>query len=71
MSWNEYIYALVLTGTATKTAPISVHGLMGQYAPRWGQLTVAGTIIIIPVIIFTLAMQKYIVSGLTTGGVKQ
>jgi len=41
MSWNEYIYALVLTGNTTKTAPISVNGFMGQYAPKWGQLAAA------------------------------
>jgi multiple sugar transport system permease protein len=71
MSWNEFIYALVLTGNSTKTAPISVNGFLGQYAPRWGQLAAAGTIILIPVIIFTLALQKYIIGGLTAGGVKE
>lgn len=71
MSWNEFIYALVLTGTSTKTAPISVNGFLGQYAPRWGQLAAAGTIILIPVIIFTLTLQKYIIGGLTAGGVKE
>jgi multiple sugar transport system permease protein len=70
MSWNEYIYALILTGNATKTAPIAVNGFMGQYAPKWGQLAASGTIILIPVVIFTLTLQKYIVKGLTAGGVK-
>ena len=71
MSWNEYIYALVLTGNTTKTAPIAVQGFMGQYAPKWGQLAAAGTIILVPIIIFTLALQKYIIGGLTAGGVKE
>ncbi len=71
MAWNEYIYALVLTGNTTKTAPIAVNGFMGQYAPKWGQLAASGTIILIPVIIFTLALQRYIIKGLTAGGVKE
>jgi len=70
MAWNEYIYALVLTGNATKTAPLAVNGFMGQYAPKWGQLAASGTIILIPIIVFTLCLQKYIIKGLTAGGVK-
>ena len=70
MAWNEYIYALILTGNATKTAPIAVNGFMGQYAPKWGQLAASGTIILIPIVIFTLTLQKYIIKGLTAGGVK-
>ena len=70
MSWNEYIYALILSVNATKTAPIAVNGFMGQYAPKWGQLAASGTIILIPIVIFTLTLQKYIIKGLTAGGVK-
>lgn len=70
MCWNEYIYALFLTGVTTKTAPIAINGLMGQYAPQWGQLNAAGTLILIPIFLFTLFLQKYIIGGLTAGGVK-
>ncbi|HPE68536.1 MAG TPA: carbohydrate ABC transporter permease [Thermotogota bacterium] len=70
MSWNEFIYALILTGNQSKTAPISINGFMGQYAPEWGQLAAAGTLILIPIFVFTLSLQRYIIKGLTAGGIK-
>ncbi len=70
MSWNEFLYALVLTGMKTKTAPIVITGLMGQFIPAWGQIAAAGTLMIIPVFIFTLSLQRFIIQGLTAGGVK-
>lgn len=70
MSWNEFLYALILTSTRAKTAPVTVNGLLGQYAPKWGQLTAAGTIMLIPVFIVTLTLQKYIIKGLSAGGIK-
>jgi multiple sugar transport system permease protein len=70
MSWNEFLYALVLTGMKTKTAPIVITGFMGQFMPMWGQISAAGTLMLIPVFIFTLALQRFIVQGLTAGGIK-
>ncbi len=70
MSWNEFIYALILTGVRSKTAPIAVNGFLGQYTPLWGQLSVAGTLMLIPVFIITLSLQRYIIKGLSAGGVK-
>ncbi len=70
MSWNEFIYALVLTGSRAKTAPIIVNGFLGQYAPLWGQLSSAGTVMLIPVFAITLSLQKYIIKGLSAGGIK-
>lgn len=69
--WNEFIYALLLVqGMNTNTAPIAILGYRGQYAPLWGQLNAASTMVLIPVFIFTLTLQKYIIRGLTAGGVK-
>ena len=70
MSWNEFLYALVLTGMKTKTAPIVVNAFMGQFMPLWGQLSAAGTLMLIPIFIFTLALQRFIIQGLTAGGIK-
>ncbi|WP_448523785.1 carbohydrate ABC transporter permease [Pseudothermotoga sp.] len=70
MSWNEFIYALVLTGTRAKTAPIVVNAFLGQYAPLWGQLSAAGTIMLLPVFAVTLSLQRYIIRGLSAGGIK-
>lgn len=70
MSWNEFLYALILTSTNARTAPVAVNGMLGQYAPRWGQLSAAGTIMLLPVFAITLTLQKYIIKGLAAGGVK-
>jgi len=68
MSWNEFLYALILSSTNARTAPVAVNGLLGQYAPKWGQLSAAGTIMLIPVLIITITLQKYIIKGLSAGG---
>lgn len=70
MSWNEFLYALVLTGMKTKTGPIVITGFMGQFMPMWAQIAAAGTLMLIPVFIFTLTLQRFIVQGLTAGGIK-
>lgn len=69
-SWNEFIYALVLTGIRSKTAPIVISAFLGQFAPEWGQISAAGTFVLIPVFVFTLALQKYLIKGLMAGGIK-
>lgn len=67
MSWNEFLYALVLTSSKAKTAPVAINAFMGQYAPLWGQLAAAGTMMLIPVFIITLVFQKNLIGGIGAG----
>jgi multiple sugar transport system permease protein len=69
-SWNEFLYALILTGVRAKTATIAVNGLLGGDSLTWGQVCAAGTIMLIPVFIFTVAMQSFLIRGISAGGVK-
>jgi len=69
MSWNEFLYALVLTSSQAKTAPVVINGFMGQYAPQWGQLAAAGTFMLIPIFVITLAFQRFLIGGIS-GGIK-
>jgi len=69
-SWNEFMYALILTGVKAKTAPIAINGLLGGETLTWGQACAAGTIMLVPVFIFTLGMQKFLIRGITAGSVK-
>lgn len=69
-SWNEFMYALILTGVKAKTAPIAINGLLGGETLTWGQACAAGSIMLVPVFIFTLGMQKFLIRGITAGGVK-
>ncbi|MDK4735552.1 carbohydrate ABC transporter permease [Rhizobium sp. CNPSo 3490] len=69
-SWNEFLYALLLTSESTKTAPIVIAEYNSVYGLAWGAMTAAAVLYSLPVIIVTLALQKQIVGGLTFGAVK-
>jgi multiple sugar transport system permease protein len=69
-SWNEFLYALILTGVKVQTAPIAVSSMIGGEVLTWGQMCSASTIMLVPVFFFTLKMQKYLVRGVSMGGVK-
>jgi multiple sugar transport system permease protein/sorbitol/mannitol transport system permease protein len=69
-SWNEFLFALTLTRSAVKTAPVGVSQFTGMYGTQWGDLTAASTVIAAPVLIMTLILRRRIVQGLTFGAVK-
>jgi ABC-type glycerol-3-phosphate transport system permease component len=69
-SWNEFLYALILTRNRFKTAPIAVMTYVTNEGIKWGELTAASILIVLPVLILALSIQKYIISGLTMGAVK-
>ena len=69
-SWNELMYALVLTRNVAKTAPAMAVGFMEGYSLPYGKIMATSTLIVIPVIIFALIASKHLVRGLTMGAVK-
>ncbi|MCY4106208.1 MAG: carbohydrate ABC transporter permease [Chloroflexi bacterium] len=69
-SWNEFLYALLLTSVKAKTAPIVIAEFKTQYGLDWGPMTAIGTLYSLPVILFSLFMQRRIVAGMTMGAVK-
>jgi multiple sugar transport system permease protein len=69
-AWNEFIFALILTGGQTRTLPIAVANFLTQRGVEIGQLSAATTTIIIPVIILTFSIRGYLVRGLSFGGIK-
>jgi multiple sugar transport system permease protein len=71
VSWNEFLFALVLTQTdAAMTLPIGIAGRVTQYEIKWGVMSAAGVVAIVPILVFALAVQKYLVRGLSLGAVK-
>jgi multiple sugar transport system permease protein/sorbitol/mannitol transport system permease protein len=70
LSWNEFLFALSLTRSAAKTAPVGVQEFTGMFGTQWGPLTAAGSMIIAPILVMTLILRRRIVSGLTFGAVK-
>ena len=69
-SWNEFLFAVLFTGKVAKTAPVAVYSFVTFREIVWGNLTAAGIITTIPVLIFILLVQKNLVRGLTAGAVK-
>lgn len=71
LSWNEFLYATVLTTSdAVRTLPAALGMMIGQGYTQWGGLNAAGILTTIPVIVFFLYFQRYLVRGLTAGAVK-
>lgn len=69
-SWNEFLFALTLTRSTVKTAPVGISQFTGMYGTQWGDLTAASTVIAAPVLVMTLVLRRRIVQGLTFGAVK-
>jgi multiple sugar transport system permease protein len=69
-SWNNFLFALVLTGARTKTLPIAVYGFMSSDHMDWGGLSAAATLITAPVLVFVFFVQRHLVRGLVAGAVK-
>jgi len=69
-AWGEVLFASVLTTDATRTLAIGLRNYASQSNVYWNQLMAASIVVSLPVVIAFLAMQRYIVGGLTAGGVK-
>jgi multiple sugar transport system permease protein len=66
-TWNEFLYALILTGENAKTAPVAIVGFMTNKEIYWGKIAAAGTIVLIPVLAFGIVAHRHLVRGLATG----
>ncbi|MGJ4844829.1 carbohydrate ABC transporter permease [Leifsonia sp. Le1] len=69
-SWNEFLFALLLTAVRSQTTPIVIANFQTQFGLDWGSMTALAVIYSIPVILLTLLLQRHIVAGLTLGAVK-
>ncbi|NLC25682.1 MAG: carbohydrate ABC transporter permease [Fastidiosipila sp.] len=71
-AWNEFLLSLTLnTNEAWRTATVSISFLRGQFEIFWGQVTAATVIVTIPTLIIVILFQRQIVSGLTSGALKE
>lgn len=70
--WNEYLFASQFAQSYDKwTLPVGLASFSGQYTTNWGALMAGSVMVTIPVIVIFLVLQKYLVSGMTAGAVKQ
>ncbi|MFD0872324.1 Inner membrane ABC transporter permease protein ycjP [Chlamydia abortus] len=71
LSWQEFIFALTLTSSDTmRTLPVGISLMVGNREVLWGQLMAASAMVTTPVVIVFIYFQKYLISGMTMGGVK-
>ncbi len=69
--WNDFLLpSLVLSSKTNRTIPLSTASFFGQFTIQWNMAMAGLTLTIIPVIIFYLLAQKYIIKGVTAGAVK-
>ena len=69
-SWNELLFALVLTRRAVQTAPVAATSFMSGYELPWGKIMATGTLIVLPVTVFALLVSRHMIRGLTMGASK-
>ncbi|CAA9573366.1 MAG: ABC transporter, permease protein 2 (cluster 1, maltose/g3p/polyamine/iron) [uncultured Thermomicrobiales bacterium] len=71
LAWNEFLFAVMLTRTEAKTLPVVMAGFITDKGMLWDQMTALGVVTVLPVLLFALAVQRYLVRGLTLGAVKE
>jgi multiple sugar transport system permease protein len=69
-SWNEFLYAVVLTGNRTKTVPVAIFSFLTTEESLWGPFTATGVSIMAPVILVALFAQRQMIKGMTLGATK-
>ncbi len=70
-SWNNFLFALILTGPERRTLPVAVFNFITGDEIDWGGLSAAATLITLPILLLILFVQRHIVQGMTAGGLKE
>ncbi len=69
-AWNDFFFALILTRREATTAPVAVVNFLNYEGWEWGKIAAAGTLVMLPVLIFSLVVRRYLVRGLTAGSLR-
>jgi len=70
LSWNNFVFGIVLAGRETRTLPVAVYNMISFDQLSWGPLAAAALIVTLPVLLLTVFAQRQIIAGLTAGAVK-
>jgi multiple sugar transport system permease protein len=71
ISWNEYLFASILTSFNAKTLPVAIATFIGERRLEWGPMSALGTFMLVFPALCAFIGQRYIVQGLTFGAVKE
>jgi len=70
-AWNEYFFALIFTTREARTTPLVIAEILGTVeGVEWGVLFAAATAQLAPILVFVIAVQRYVIAGLTASAVK-
>ncbi len=70
ISWNEFLFALILTNKDSVTLPIGLALFKAEEGDLWNLLSAAGIIIMVPMFVLALIIRNYFVQGMTMGAVR-
>ena len=72
LTWNEFLFALLLSGAETRTIPVAMYQTIGgDIGVRWGLLAAIETLFLVPVIVFVFLLQNHLLRGVTFGTIKK
>lgn len=69
-SWNDFFFALILTRTEAMTAPVAVVNFMNYEGWEWGKIAAGGTMVMLPVLLFSIVVRRFLIQGMTAGAIK-
>jgi multiple sugar transport system permease protein len=70
-AWNEYAFALMLTSERARTAPPHIPSMIGSGLVEWAAIAAGSLFFLIPVVIVTFTLRKYLLRGVTFGAIRQ
>lgn len=70
LSWNEFLIPIIMAGENAKTLPVFVASFIANKNLDWGPMAAAATVAMVPIVAFTVFIQRWLVTGLSSGAVK-
>jgi multiple sugar transport system permease protein len=71
LAWNEFLIPVLLAGEHAKTLPVYISGFISARNLDWGPMAAASSLAIIPIALLTVLIQRSLVSGLSSGAIKE
>lgn len=70
IAWNDFFFALILTRAEAQTAPVAIMGYTSFLGWEWGRIAAGSTLVLFPSLLIALLVRRYLISGLTSGALK-
>ena len=70
LAWNEFLFALILSGPTSATIPVTLAGLQSQNGVQIAKVSAGVVMAVVPILLASRFIQRHLVRGLTFGGVK-